>query len=315
MTPNPHASRTQAENGPGQDAVSGRSVKTQCVDPYHPRRYAVWYAARGFPVFPCKEREKAPATLNGFKDGTTDPHTIRQVFRNGHNIGLIAPPSVLVIDGDVSKDARVPLAQRRADTKQRLRMLSNTFEEVDAAPLHLTPSGGFHVFLRMPDGAPQLTVCAWPRGADRTHGELRGLGRAYVVAPPSATVDGRYRVVRPLVPVDALPVASYGLLDYLHPREQPRRQRPRRSSSCPKVGTFAAQVDAVRAAREGARNNTLNRSAFIAGLRVAAGDLSEATAWDELLAAADAAGLPEAEARATIASGLRAGQREGQGDR
>ena len=65
----------------------------------------------------------------------------------------------------------------------------------------------------------------------------------------------------------------------------------------------------MRAAPAGTRNATLNRAAFLLGKDVAAGRLDRATAEAALLAAAAAAGLPAREARATVASGLRAGRR------
>lgn len=131
------------------------------------------------------------------------------------------------------------------------------------------------------------------------------------MAPPSVSLEGRYRVHRPLVPIHALPVASSKLLRYLHPSE--KRRRPQRTAP-PKVGSIGAlatQITAVRTAARGSRNNTLNRSAFIAGIWVAAGDLEEDAARAELLTAALSAGLPEREALATITSGLTAGKRKG----
>lgn len=274
------------------------------------RRAAIVYARLGYGVFPCKEGSKEPDTRHGFKDGTTDPLRIREVFRPSHNIGLIAPEQVLVIDFDVSKDDRVPLAQRKADTRQRLLMLQDTFEEVEAAPLHVTPSHGFHIFLALAEGTSRLITGPWPRGATVTYGDLRGMGRAYVVAPPSCTSRGAYTVVHPLVAVQCLPVASTSLLEYLSPPERKRtsRQTP---AGMADTATFARQVAAARSAPEGNRNNTLNRSSFIVGLLVAAGKVTEEDAREELKQAGQDAGLGPREALATVASGLRAGIREG----
>lgn len=271
---------------------------------------ATRYAQLGYGVFPCTPGHKSPVTKHGFKDGTTDPERISGMFHADHNIGLIAPEGVLVIDLDVSKDDRSSLAQRKADTRQRLHLMQDTFWELADAPLHATPSGGFHLFLHLPEGAPRLITGPWPRGATITYGELRGMARAYVVAPPSRTADGTYVALRPLVATQELPVASQALLEYLSPPEQ-RRRRSRPTATIPDGATFARQVAAARSAPEGNRNNTLNRSAFIAGLLVAAGQVSEDHAREELQRAAEDAGLDPREAGATVTSGLRAGIREG----
>jgi hypothetical protein len=63
----------------------------------------------------------------------------------------------------------------------------------------------------------------------------------------------------------------------------------------------------VAAAQQGMRNAALNRAAFNLGQLVAAGLLSAEEVRAVLLAAAVAAGNPEAKARATINSGLRGG--------
>lgn len=64
---------------------------------------------------------------------------------------------------------------------------------------------------------------------------------------------------------------------------------------------------ALRQAPVRARNNRLNRAAFCLGMLVSGGKLDDGLVEDELLAGALCAGLPEPEARASLASGLRAG--------
>jgi hypothetical protein len=64
---------------------------------------------------------------------------------------------------------------------------------------------------------------------------------------------------------------------------------------------------------EGTRNDTLNRAAFRLGQLVAAGHLDPTYTADRLLGAATASGLGDAEAEATIRSGLHAGQSQPRG--
>jgi hypothetical protein len=70
-----------------------------------------------------------------------------------------------------------------------------------------------------------------------------------------------------------------------------------------------ALLDPIRAAREGGRNSTLNRQAFLAGKDIAAGKLSESEIVPLLLSAAKSVGLDEQEAIHTINSGLRGGRK------
>lgn len=75
----------------------------------------------------------------------------------------------------------------------------------------------------------------------------------------------------------------------------------------------AARIDAlvepVRVARQGARNVTLNRQAFLAGMDMRAGKLTESEIVPLLLDAARAAGLEEKEAMKTIQSAMRGAQK------
>jgi hypothetical protein len=63
----------------------------------------------------------------------------------------------------------------------------------------------------------------------------------------------------------------------------------------------------VAATPDGARNDTLNRAAFSVGTLIGGGEVDRADAESELLAAARACGLPDDEARRTIASGIESG--------
>jgi hypothetical protein len=67
-------------------------------------------------------------------------------------------------------------------------------------------------------------------------------------------------------------------------------------------------IDPVRHAPEGDRNNTLNKQAFFAGKDIRKGRISETDIVPHLIWAAQLAGLSEAEAMRTIASGIRGGK-------
>lgn len=70
---------------------------------------------------------------------------------------------------------------------------------------------------------------------------------------------------------------------------------------------LAAEVASVRSSTDGTRNDTLNSAAFSLGTLVGGGALDRGTVEAELLTAALACGLTDAESRATIRSGIEAG--------
>lgn len=70
---------------------------------------------------------------------------------------------------------------------------------------------------------------------------------------------------------------------------------------------LANELDAMRTATEGSRNDQLNRSTFALAQLVAAGHLTEHLVRDELTTAATAAGLGRSEIDKTLGSGLRSG--------
>ena len=87
-------------------------------------------------------------------------------------------------------------------------------------------------------------------------------------------------------------------------------QNPARSQAARGYGAaaLAGETEKVRAAAVGERNATLNNVAFSLGQLIAGGELERGQVENELLDAALTVGLAESEARATIASGLRAGE-------
>jgi Bifunctional DNA primase/polymerase, N-terminal/Protein of unknown function (DUF3987) len=67
---------------------------------------ALYYASRGWHVFPCIENCKVPKTKNGYSDGTTDEATIRNWWStHSYNIGIATGESgLVVIDHDMVGD-------------------------------------------------------------------------------------------------------------------------------------------------------------------------------------------------------------------
>jgi hypothetical protein len=164
---------------------------------------------------------------------------------------------------------------------------------------------GHHFYYRQGSGAP----IGNGRGKLAGHGiDIRGGGAGlggYVVAPGSVHQTGVvYTPVDSAMSIQPLPG---WLAEALAPVRPPE---PVRSTSHP-ASTFAALLGLVRvvldAIPERDRNTRLFWSACRAGELVSAGRVDEATATSVLIDAATRTGLPEAEARRTIASGLRSG--------
>lgn len=248
--------------------------------------WALAYAARGFSVFPLVPGGKTPLTGHGFKDATTERALIAAwwSFNPQANIGLATGSgSGLVVldvdgpDGESSLERFPPLPDTWCALTRR----------------------GAHWYFRHPGREIRNSAGKLGPGLD-----VRGDG-GYVVAPPSAHADGEYEWAgehRKLAPWP----------DWLNPpRNEPLRAaesaRAHPAGVLHRGGRVAAvalerELAAVLAAPVGTRNDTLNRAAFALARFVSSGELRGADTARELLAAAAAAGLPEHEARRTIAS-------------
>jgi hypothetical protein len=274
---------------------------------------ALGYARARIPVFPvhgitsagrctcgkasCEHPGKHPACEHGLKDATTDEATIRAWWsrRPDANIGIVTGPTsgIAVLDID----------PRNGGSEEGL-ILDDY--ELPATPTQDTGGGGAHFVFAHPDGKVK-SVSSILRGVDVK------AGGGYVVAPPSMHASGRRYAWRAGLELGTAPLAEMPewLKKLTMPSVNGNGHHPRNLTSprpAPARGyaekALAAELAAVRSAVVGTRNETLNRSSFNLGQLVGADLLSESTVRSELLAAALDAGLTEAEAAGTIASGL-----------
>ncbi|WP_170752031.1 phage/plasmid primase, P4 family [Ruegeria lacuscaerulensis] len=136
-------------------------------------------AGAGLPVFPCLEEDrgtkkaKAPYTLRGFKDATTDVATIDQWWQlyPGAVVGLPTGDisGLSVVDGDIDKETGEAVGE------DQIEQLS--LSHPDAVKVR-TQSGGVQYFFKHVEGVPTSSKKA------ANHVDTRGDG-GYVIAPGS----------------------------------------------------------------------------------------------------------------------------------
>jgi hypothetical protein len=261
---------------------------------------AIEYSNRGWPVFPCNPSNKQPYTAKGFKDATTDINQICDWWTL-HPAAMVGLPTgtasgFWVLDIDLKPDANgaTELAKLEATNGVLPTTLSCS-----------TPSGGTHYYFKHADGVKN-------RGGFAPGIDVRGEG-GYVIAPGSVRDDGCYYdwnsdAKEPA----AAPAWLLGLVI--------RATAEATQDNASVTGNTAYVEKALNnelqrlMAKSSNRNNQLNDSAFAVGQFVGAGAVNRNDAETRLYAAAVANGYVGkdggASARATIGSGLDAGQRE-----
>lgn len=271
---------------------------------------ALSYAVRGWHVFPLAPRGKTPATAHGFKDATTDAEQIRRWWAANpqYNIGIATGEAsgMFVVDLDGPEGL------------QSWQKLIAMCGGVDVETLTFsTGGGGRHLVYRWP-------LMAVSNRAKLLDGiDIRGDG-GYIVAPPSVHPNGQvYSVINDCEIASAPAWLLNVLFDDAElakarnkpPSEggKPQPARPSTNGHTRPTQRYAevaldSECQRVRTAREGARNDTLNKASFSLGQLVGAGVLDEATVEYELTSAAVAVGLEERETLKTIRSGLEAGK-------
>jgi hypothetical protein len=259
--------------------------------PYH---FARAYAHMGYRVLPLAPGEKRPhpgLVPHGLREASLEAAALDAWWKACPRcgVGILAPEEVLVLDVDE------PTAWER---------LKGEYPALGDAPRQRTPKGGYHLFLRLPEGVRLSATTRALEGVD-----LRGMGRAYVVAAPTRLADGRgYVWELPLVRPARLPQVPEGLLLRLLPPPPPPREVVVEGSSPRRLrALLEAYAEAVARAPEGTRHNTLIRYAVATGGLIPHG-LSPEEAEEVLVGAALEAGLPEREARDAARWGLKVGQ-------
>jgi hypothetical protein len=175
--------------------------------------------------------------------------------------------------------------------------------EVIVPTFTVTTSKGCHYYYRQAEGAPLGNG----RGQLAGHGiDIRGGGSSnggYLVGPGSVHQTGV--VYTPVNTTTSIQPVPDWLAEVLRPARQPdpvpRVRQP--------VSAFGALRGLVRVVLEATperdRNTRLFWSACRAAELVSAGQIDQPTATEVLIDAATRTGLPEAEARRTVASGFR----------
>lgn len=138
-----------------------------------PMESALFYAEKGWPVFPVK-RDKKPATPHGFKDATLDRERIERYWTKHpeSGIGIACGNGLGVLDIDPRNDGEEGFVALLAG-----RTLPET-------PMCLTGGGGRHYYFSLPKGIP------FPKGHPGQGLDWQADG-SYVVAPPSPHPSGR----------------------------------------------------------------------------------------------------------------------------
>ncbi len=263
---------------------SGNGVAPASADGNSAVAWALTFAERGWPVFPCKPGTKEPATRHGFREATTDPDQIRSWWTRLPEANLAiatgAPgPDVLDVDhhGDAGSGYTALLRLKRAG------LLEN------AGTIVRTPHGGLHIYFA---GSSQASG-----RLPRHHLDFKATG-GYVVAPPSR-IDGRpYSLVRQ---ADLSAGLSWAAVTRTLDPQVGRPQRQAVAATEEDAGRLAAWVERLE---EGNRNSGL----FWAACRAV--ESGQAHALDEIAAAAAATGLSSREIARTIDSARRRGDRQ-----
>lgn len=214
---------------------------------------ALDYARRGWPVFPCSPKNKKPLVprdrdangdpikgTGGLSKATTDEDQIRTWWKKWPRamIGVtVGDAGMLVVDFDPRIDEKTgeewTLEGLKADTEAQIGC------ELPQTLAVRTPSGGVHVYFKMPDGAAIGNKGSLPR-----HVDVRGVG-GYTIVPPSycdgdeKNATGPYRWLRgdAGANVAAMPAALEAAL------RATSTGRAREVASAPSSGRFEVDLD------------------------------------------------------------------------
>ena len=162
--------------------------------------FALDYARRGWPVFPCKPTNKAPFFEGGFHVATTDEETIRKWWgywpRAMIGVPMGSRSGVWAVDPDPPKKSEEP------DGRAIWASLLQEHGKLPATHTEVTPRDGQHIFFKWD---PDRPVTNSPGALAKTNIDIRGEGGYVIVAPSVCIGDGsaknmagQYCVAEPL---------------------------------------------------------------------------------------------------------------------
>lgn len=242
---------------------------------------------------------KVPVHKGWQKSPAPTMTTVEKWLRQGHNLGLRTgrASGVIVLDDD-SPDGSAAAAL-----------------DLPKTVTVITGSGKRHYYFALPEALSlRNSVKTRISGMDvRADG-----GQVVYVGSVHPDTNQPYQWAPGLSPSDVqLAPLPHNVVELLRRRERevPKFTLLHGEASGPRAGKYAqavldAELAKVRAATEGSRNDSLNRSAFAIGQFVGSGNLDRDTARSALQIAARHTGLSDAESSATIDSGLNAGTKE-----
>jgi putative DNA primase/helicase len=273
----------------------------------HYLRAAMEYAAQGWRVFPCQPETKQPLVKGdldpasgqlirgsgGLKKATIDPDIIREWWAKWPKALIGVPTGIGIGAFVVDIDAGVDDATGEVYDVSKIRDDLQTKLGITLPPTWIcrTPRGGEHHYFGLPHGAgmPHNRVGVINRV------DIRGEG-GYVIVPPSARPDGQEYAW--ITAPDHLPLAPapQAVLDFAlrsgrwadAPRQiAPRSDRPVTSSSAQNKEAYAraafdAELNTLRLASPGTRNDTLFKVSLSLGQLVGASALEYSSVRDAL---------------------------------
>jgi putative DNA primase/helicase len=156
---------------------------------------ALAYAARGWPVFPCRPKNKRPWTKNGFKDATTDTDQIRRWWEQWPD-AMIGMPTGEISGVDVVDLDRKPDHDDGVATWEKLESENGPVD----TRTHGTPSTGQHKFFQHQNDLRSIGLDRLALGL-----EVKADG-GYVIMPSSRMANGKgYTVINDIEPAPMPP--------------------------------------------------------------------------------------------------------------
>ena len=176
------------------------NTKTKMEMPQTLMEWALYHAAQGWPVFPCKPMNNAPWTPHGHLDATTDPAQITAWWRKSPNamIGGATGHVADVVDLDRKPGGDDGVMEWEQLEQKHGKGNTHTVE---------TPSTGQHKYFQHQAGIRNIPLDGLAPGI-----EVKGEG-GYVILPPSVMSNGKgYTVINASAPA---PMPAW-LLQMIH---------------------------------------------------------------------------------------------------